>query len=69
MRVAYTNSAGGWDATNQKRWDKELQRFRDLESSGISPLGTTHAEMDKTLRVKETVGKIKDAAARGDLSD
>lgn len=57
MRVAYANSANGWDATNQKRWDGELQRFRDLEASGINPIGTTHAEMDRSERVVDFVSK------------
>jgi hypothetical protein len=55
MRVAYTNSTNGWDATKQKKWDNELQRFRNLEASGISPLGTTHAEMDRTEKIVEAV--------------
>lgn len=57
MRVAYTNSANGWDATTQKRWDGELQRFRDLEAQGVNPIGTTHAEMDRSERVVDFVSK------------
>lgn len=47
LRIAYTNSANGWDATKQKRWDGELQRYRDLRGQGIEPPGTTHREMDQ----------------------
>lgn len=50
IRVAYTNSTNGWDASKQKRWDGELQRYRDLSASGIDPDGTTHTEMDRTER-------------------
>lgn len=49
-RVAYTNSANGWDASKQKRWDGELQRYRDLTAQGIQPEGTTHREMDYAER-------------------
>ena len=53
VRIGYTNSAGGWDYSKQKRWDRELQRYRDLSDSGIEPLGTTHKDMDKTERAAE----------------
>lgn len=55
IKVAYTNSANGWDATRQKKWDGELERFRGLEASGISPIGTTHSEMDRSERVADFV--------------
>jgi hypothetical protein len=58
MRVAYTNSANGQDATKQKRWDKELERFRTLESQGIAPIGTTHKEMDRSERVVDMVTRM-----------
>lgn len=47
VRVAYTNSTNGQDASKQKRWDKELSRYRDLTASGVEPQGTTHADMDR----------------------
>ena len=57
-RVAYTNSANGWDASKQKRWDGELSRFRGLEAQGLEPPGTTHAEMDKYERKIEAVVNV-----------
>jgi hypothetical protein len=57
MRVAYTNSANGWDATKQKRWDGELARYRDLRAAGIEPPGTTHRDMDLAERTMEKVTK------------
>lgn len=53
LRVAYTNSANGQDSSKQKRWDRELSRYRDLRSQGIDPIGTTHAEMDRTEKALE----------------
>lgn len=46
-RVAYTNSANGWDLTKQKKWDGELARYRSLKAQGIEPSSTTHAGMDR----------------------
>lgn len=47
VRVAYTNSTNGWDATKQQKWDRELDRYRGLVKSGVEPSGTTHREMDR----------------------
>jgi len=58
VRVAYTNSANGWDASKQKRWDGELERFRNMEAQGINPIGTTHAEMDRSERVVDMVTRM-----------
>ena len=54
-RVAYANSANGWDASKQKGWDRELSRYRDLVSQGIEPPGTKHAEIDRAERTMEQV--------------
>lgn len=58
IRVAYTDSTNGWDASKQKRWDGELERFRKLEASGINPIGTTHQEMDRSERAAEVVSEM-----------
>jgi hypothetical protein len=60
IRVAYTNSANGWDKTKQDKWDGELSRFRSLEAQGIEPLGTTHAEMDRTMKTMDAAVKMAD---------
>jgi hypothetical protein len=41
VRVAYTNSANGQDATRQKRWDAEIAGYRSAVSQGMDPNGTT----------------------------
>jgi hypothetical protein len=69
LRVGYTNSAAGWDRTKQKAWDNELVRFRSLESQGIPPIGTTHAEMDRTMRSIETMQKVEAADKAGNLGE
>lgn len=65
--MAYTNSANGYDYTKQKKWDNELSRFRDMESQGINPIGTTHAEMDRSEIAIENKTAISDAITRGDF--
>jgi hypothetical protein len=57
-RVAYANSANGYDATKQKKWDRELDRYRGLVSQGLEPSGTTHREMDTYERKVETVANL-----------
>ena len=54
IRVAYTASASGWDYTKQKRWDGELDRYRQLVKSGVQPEGTQHKDMDKAERAAES---------------
>ena len=58
IRVAYANSVNGQDASKQKRWDKELQRYRDVRAQGIEPIGTTHAELDRSERLADFVTKL-----------
>ena len=56
VRVAYSNSAAGWDATKQKRWDRELQGYRDAVSEGLDPNGTTWPKIDEARRAADLAG-------------
>jgi hypothetical protein len=67
VRVAYTNSANGWDKSKQDRWNGELERFRNMEASGLNPIGTTHAEMDRTEMAVDRYQAVTDAVAAGDF--
>lgn len=58
LRVAYTNSANGWDYSKQQKWDRELSRYRDLRESGVEPEGTTHREMDKAEKVAQIASDL-----------
>lgn len=62
LRVAYTNSTNGYDATKQKRWDKELQDYRDARAQGIEPEGTDRRSIDEAVRMSDMIGKAHDAA-------
>lgn len=54
--VAYSGIGGG-DATAQKRWDNELQAYRDARSQGIQPDGTTFGKIHAALDASDRAGK------------
>ena len=62
LRVAYTNSTNGYDYTKQKRWDKELQDYRDARAQGNEPEGTDRRSIDEAVRMSDMIGKAHDAA-------
>ena len=62
VRVAYCNSAGGWDATAQKKWDRDLAAYKDARSQGIQPSGTTRQAVDRAVAISNEVGKAWDAS-------
>lgn len=41
IKVGYCRSAAGYDATSQKKWDAELDRYEAARRQGIQPDGTT----------------------------
>ncbi len=47
IRVAYTNSAKGWDYTKQKRWDKTNASYRQAVKDGLEPANVTEAAINK----------------------
>jgi hypothetical protein len=67
IRVAYTNSANGWDKSKEDRWTKENDRYSDMLKAGIEPEGTTNAQMDKTMRKHEKAHALSTAVAKGDF--
>jgi len=67
-RVAYCNSVNGYDATKQKRWDSELQAFRDAVAEGLNPPGTTMPKIDAAKRLADITGAA-DVSASGYIRD
>ncbi len=57
LRVAYCQSAAGRDYSSQKKWDRDLQAYRDVRKEGIQPEGTTrgHVEMAKKISDRDGV--------------
>lgn len=47
VRVAYANSANGWDLTKQKKWDAELNAYRGAKAEGLQPAGTDMRSIDQ----------------------
>jgi hypothetical protein len=63
VRVAYANSAGGWDLTKQKTLDSDLAAYRDARSQGIQPSGTSREAVDRAVRLSDAAGVAWDAGA------
>jgi len=56
LRIAYCNSAGGSDASRQKRWDAELNEYRAAVSQGIEPDSTATRDIRKAVDWSEKTG-------------
>lgn len=56
-KVAYCNSANNYDYSAQKRWDSELDYYRDTVRQGIQPDGTTRAKIDAAVAISDATGK------------
>lgn len=46
--------------TTQKKWDKELDRYRDARAQGVKPEGTSTAAIEKALQASEVLNKPYD---------
>ena len=57
IKVAYTNSAGGWDATRQKKWDAELDAYRAATAEGIQPATTRMHDIQEAKRISDKTGQ------------
>lgn len=55
--VAYCNSAGGMDATTQKRWDKSLDQYRDARRQGIQPSSTRPDAVRRAVEMSNATGE------------
>jgi hypothetical protein len=55
-RVAYANSAGGWDYTAQKKHDAELASYAEARRQGIQPSGTTKAHTERAIAISNETG-------------
>lgn len=61
-KVAYANSAGGWDYSTQKKWDRDLAAYKDARAQGIQPSGTDRKAVDRAVALSNEVGKAWDAS-------
>jgi hypothetical protein len=56
VRVGWANSASGLDATSEKKWDKDLDFYRDARRQGVQPSGTSRDQVDRAMRISEATG-------------
>lgn len=56
VRVAYCDSSSGRDATTQKKWDANLDRYRALRNQGIQPSGTKPSQVNAADRISNATG-------------
>lgn len=55
-RIAYANSANGSDLTAQKKWDNELQEYRNARAQGIQPDGTSLKKVRQAVDLSNQTG-------------
>lgn len=60
-RVGWAASASGLDRTTEKKWDAELQLYRDARADGIQPAGTSTKKIRQARELSELTGKPFDA--------
>lgn len=56
-----SNGAGRGDATAQKKWDSELQKYRDARAQGIQPATTRTRDIERAERMSQKAQKAYDA--------
>lgn len=55
-KVAYANSASGWDYSTQKKWDRDLDFYKDARAQGIQPAGTGRGSVERALAISNETG-------------
>jgi len=60
IRIAYTNSVNGWDATREKRWRRENDLYADAVKQGIEPSSTLTPAIRAALDWSDQHGRAYD---------
>ena len=55
-----TGDANSAKAMATKKWDGELQSYRDARAQGLQPGGTSKKAVEASLKASETLGKAYD---------
>jgi hypothetical protein len=55
-----TGDANSIKTMANKKWDGELQAYRDARAQGIQPGGTSKKAVEASLKASETLGKAYD---------
>lgn len=58
-----SQGAGSGDRSVQKRWDREIDSYKDARRQGIQPAGTQQWQIDAAVKQSERVGMAFDAGS------
>ena len=61
LRIGYANSAGGSDLTTQKKWDKDLDFYKNARAQGVQPAGTKRHQVERAMDISSLTGKAYQA--------
>lgn len=66
LQLATGDAAGGLVANGwtNKKWDAELQLYRDARAQGIQPSGTSTAKIRRAMDISDKAGKAWDASSK-----
>lgn len=57
VRVAYCNSANNQDYTAQKKWDRNLDAYRELRKQGVQPSGSSPRQVRAAEAISDMTGE------------
>lgn len=60
LKVAFCGIGGG-DASEQKRFDSDLQAYRDARAQGIQPASSDRKAVDRAVALSDAAGKAYQA--------
>jgi hypothetical protein len=61
-----TGDASNQKSTSNKKWEGELNAYREARSQGIQPEGTSMEKINEARRASDVMGKAFDANTMGD---
>jgi hypothetical protein len=50
------------DTTTSKKWDGDLQKYRDARAQGIQPDGTSAAQVQRAEQISQDMGQAYNAS-------
>lgn len=56
VRTYLASPSKGLDGTRQKKWDAELQAYRDARKQGIQPDSTNMPDIDRAVKASDAAG-------------
>lgn len=57
IKVGYCRSHVGWDTTREKKWDANLESYRQARRDGIQPESTRAHHVDLARRASDIAGE------------